>query len=1038
MNKNPLTQIFVVEASAGSGKTYSLAKRYLKILFNGQNNSLKEILAITFTNKASIEMKSRILNLLKKLSFDSFDNLSEKNELLEYLFTDATSAKQKAYLLLENIIKNYTFFQVRTIDSFVNSLVYSCAFKLNLSTNFKIEDAYSDYLLYSLDDLIEKGTYKKDVMVIFSNFLKHYIYFNTNPGWFPKKDIFEILKNLFYIQNIFAEKFVKSKYTNTQILKLKKELLSLFNQLFYSLPKNTNKQFYNQLEKFIKNNINTFDLASVPKKFQNKDFPVNKNNIVSNETLFLWENIRKKLALLSEMEATSSLNSYIDIYNNVITDFISLSQKKNVLFLEELNKYAKLLFSQNLLTIPELYYRLSNQIKHYLIDEFQDTSILQWQNLYPLVSEALSNGGTLFYVGDKKQAIYRFRGGEISLFDTVLNDFKNYVSQKTLLEKNYRSLETIVNFNNQLFSQNNLSKAILEIINSDKESVLDITDISDIITFYSNSQQLFNLDSQKGYVKIFFLEEQETENEHDFIYSSILKIILELKEQNCPLNEIAILTQKNSEVENITHWLLENNIFVESENTLDIRQNGLIKELVSLLKFFNSPTDNLSFATFILGDIFLSQTKMSFEQIQNFIFSITQKYCSSNNYCFYKEFIAEFPDLWKTYFEEYFNSAGFVPLYDYVISIITKFNLLNNFSQQQGFIMHFLELIKKYADKYNTINTFLDYYEKSDGKDFFVSSFNTDSVNVLTIHKSKGLEFKVVIIPFFELKVNTGIGEKNFFVNITKNGLNLLYLTRKYTYYSKNLAKIYASEYKKSFIDSLNNLYVACTRAKNELYIFVPQKADNENNKAKFLFSFIEPKSILEFGNKTIFKKEPLINKILPIPTQNYFIKPTFLEEEFLDNEKIFNRENLLKSTILHHIFSLIDNLNNQELEKKLSWIKNQLQPLYYTKNNLYEHILFAKEIIQTKKLKKFFYIDKGTVFTEKIISTKTGAIKCIDRLVITQDTVMVIDFKLNRQNFDHYKKQVQQYVDIVKELYPEKSVSGHLIYFEEKDFENI
>ncbi|MFQ3675825.1 MAG: UvrD-helicase domain-containing protein [Endomicrobiia bacterium] len=1041
MNKKYLPQIFVVEASAGSGKTYSLAKQYLKLLFNFSSKTtpcLKNILAITFTNKAAIEMKNRILELLNKLAFDNFNNIEEKNDLLNYLAIDEPSAQEKAFFLLDYIISNYSFFQVKTIDSFINSLLYSCAFNLNLSSSFKIEDTYIDYLKYSLDELIEKGLYEPDIQELFKKFLKQYLYLNTNISWFPKKNIFDIIKELFYLHNIFYDKFEKSNYSESDIIQLKKKILKQIKVLYNNLPEETNKNFKNSLTTFLQKNIVQFDFSSLSKFFQKENLPSTKNGSVPKKILFLWKKIRKNLCLLAESESSSMLNPYIEIFENLLPEFYSLAQKKDVLFLEELNKYAKNLFSEEQISIPELYYRLATQIKHYLIDEFQDTSNLQWQNLVPIISEAISTGGTMFYVGDKKQSLYRFRGGNIDLFDNVKTIFSNYPIEETVLTNNYRSAETIVKFNNQLFSQKNLSKTISEIyktVAEDKNITFVEQDISDVVSFYTQSQQNFNPAKQKGYLKIDFIQEDKTTDQETLLKNKLLSTISDLQSRCCNLNNIAILTQRNSEVETVTQWLLEKKFPVVSEKTLDIRTNSIVKEIIAFLKFLNSPSDNLSFATFVLGDIFLKETHLDFDIIQNFIFSTTQKFYKKP-FFLYKEFQIQFPDLWNTYFNDFFKITEFLSIYNLVINIITKFKILTNFSSQQGFIMHLLEIIHNKQKDYHTISSFLEYFNSETEKDFYVTISNTSAINVLTIHKSKGLEFDVVIIPFFELLIEPGFGNKKFFLDFSSNKLRLLRLTKHYLPYSKNLTQIYIKEYKKTFIDKLNNLYVACTRAKNELYIFVPPKSGKEKNKAIILLSDFVNFSEYEQGTKFIFEEKRKDSNTIPIPENELFLKSNFFKEEFVNLEHIFYREKIFKGTVLHNVFSLIGNLYNKDVDEVLEKIFKKMKLLYPTISDWTEIETTTKNVLTKDLLKDYFYIEDGFVEQEKTVVTESGAIKRIDRIIYTKNEIKVVDFKNSKDNFDYYKNQVLEYVSIIKNLFPKKTVSGSIIYFDPVDLD--
>ncbi|MCX7911243.1 MAG: UvrD-helicase domain-containing protein, partial [Endomicrobia bacterium] len=244
-----------------------------------------------------------------------------------------------------------------------------------------------------------------------------------------------------------------------------------------------------------------------------------------------------------------------------------IAKQKNIIFLEELNNLFNKIISYEIL--PEIYLRLSARIYHYLIDEFQDTNILQWKNLYPLIYESISSQGTLFIVGDKKQSIYRFRGGEPKLFDKIETDyFAHYGCYRDYLTQNYRSKKSIVEFNNIIFSQENLERFCKSLENV--ENIQDI--ISEIENVYSNTKQEYvKNESEKetvGYVYGELVDIPKDQEYEDMIKPKLINLINKLISQKYNYSDISILLRTNSEVRTITEWLIQENIPVESEQTL--------------------------------------------------------------------------------------------------------------------------------------------------------------------------------------------------------------------------------------------------------------------------------------------------------------------------------------------------------------------------------------------------------------------------------------------------------------------------------------
>ena len=294
----------------------------------------------------------------------------------------------------------------------------------------------------------------------------------------------------------------------------------------------------------------------------------------------LWRKITSEIRDLCLFEARSMFNPYVVLFERVLSSFGQLSRRDDVLFLEELNRKAALLFEDNLVTVEELYFRLAARFQHYLIDEFQDTSLSQWRNLALMVEEALAHGGSLFYVGDKKQAIYAFRGGESRLFDALQIQLSDFNVELANLDKNYRSCPEIIDFNNRIFSLDNL-QAFLDrrLEDSTENKRQDIyfseTDFGQIAKTFAHAHQLPGKDLKGGScVRVTYFEGRVKQEREDEVRQQLLPLIQDLKGRFA-LKDIAILTRGNQELEEITQWLLQEGIYVSSERSSDIKNNPL-------------------------------------------------------------------------------------------------------------------------------------------------------------------------------------------------------------------------------------------------------------------------------------------------------------------------------------------------------------------------------------------------------------------------------------------------------------------------------
>ncbi|MCM8784311.1 MAG: UvrD-helicase domain-containing protein [Candidatus Omnitrophica bacterium] len=1025
-----LPQILNVEASAGSGKTYYLAKKYLYLLFNPSLSEgeipLNSILAITFTNKASLEMKERILDFLKKIALDSFKSKEEKNDLLFSLGVDENYARRRAFQIMEYLIRNYNFFQVQTIDSFINSILYGCAFRLGLSASFKTERYYLPYLTYSLDRLIDKASSEKEILELFREFIIQYLTIEHKTGWFPKKNILEIIVSFFSLYNKYAGKFIPNEPKSKELFMRKKILLKDIKILYEKLPSSTYQRFVKNLESFLETSRDNFDVSEISEYFKQEVVPIKKGSDTPSPVIQLWQKIRKGLKEICELESVILFNSYIKIFNKVINHTDKYSRKENILFLESLNKEANSLFKETGLGLPELYYRLSLRLRYFLIDEFQDTSILQWNNLVDMIRDALARGGSLFYVGDKKQAIFRFRGGEVSLFEEAKYFFRGFKAEKELLKINYRSRKEIVEFNNLVFSEENLRRFLKEKEDIDKEKIsFSEPEIKMISEVFKDAKQ--NYLKNGGYVKLGLFSYGDKEEHDEWLQERLISLIKELNKIYL-LKDIALLTRKNSEVEILTAWLLKESIPVESEKTLNVRDNSYIKEIVSFLKFLSHPVDNLSFAAFILGDIFCKRAEVNKETMHDFIF---KRALSGKTSYLYRDFREEFPSFWENFIEEFFKSVGFVPLYELLITLFEKFSLFVNFPQHQGFFMKLLELVKEREENCPDILSFLEFFENAPPEELYVDVASTDAVKILTIHKAKGLGFPVVIIPFLEMVLEPF---SQFIVGDGDN-LRLLYFKKVYNDYSPRLSELYKREYLYSFIDELNALYVAFTRAEEELYIFSSPTVGGKKNFAHLLL----PKERFEYGEPRVSKREEeAISQSIEISGSRYRDWIVILKDEFVEKSAIIDRKGIVYGEVMHWVLSLIGNLYHKKKEILVQEAieKTRLAFPYFERyDKIKETVL---NLLEHKEFYKLFMIEEGSVFQELELVNSLGKTYRLDRLIVKDKEVFLLDFKTSHDREDEDFKQVKEYISLLHEVYPHKEINGFLIYLDDFSLKKV
>ncbi len=1028
-------EICITEASAGSGKTYALAKRYVQLLLHTARDnpqSYKNILAITFTNKASLEMKTRVLGFLKKIALDKLSKEEEK-DFLEPLGFSSEKAAILAYGLMESIIHHYHFFAVKTIDSFINTLLTGCAFKINLSSRFKIQRNSADYLEQSLDQWIALSHQNSEVRALLDDFVHQYLFLENRSGWFPKEDLLEALKVLFSQFNIYQKSFLTFPVGNRDLYFEKKDFLELVQEISSLADISINKSFLGKLSEFLEEHPVSFDLDDLSKYFSYSEFPANKGAVVSPELQFLWSKAHQQVKNLCLSESYGVFNSYVMIFKNVIEVFDNICSAEDVLFLEELNKKAATLIEGGM-SVSELYYRLATRFHHYLIDEFQDTSFSQWQNLSMMVQEALSTGGSLFLVGDKKQAIYSFRGGDSRLFDELPQQLSNAPVRRDYLTKNWRSQRIIVEFNNQLFSQGNIAEFLKRREDyyvqkkSNDEILFSENDASALKETFAHAKQEILESMPHGFVQVKHIEGKRKQEREKGIKVHLFETIINVRER-FQLKDIAVLTRSNGQVEQVTQWLLSQGIHAQSDRISDIKNHSLIIELVDFLRFLNDSNDNVSFARFLLGEIFLKVSGISQSELQGFLFECRKSKDVKKGFHLYKRFQQQYPNLWRQYFEDFLNQAGVYPVYELMVSVYARFSL-QNFEGAQGFLMHFLELIKRREEIGCDSETFIQYFDELQTEERFIPIPSMDAVKVMTVHKAKGLQFDVVIVPFLEMTVQTSKGSQgglSYVLDVSEDGLRMLRLKKTYGRFSELLRKRYEQEYKDSFTMELNNVYVALTRSVCELYLMIPERTGNSINPVQFLI----PSTIDSKGEQINLKK--VEEKSLPLPYLESIVAGEWvaqLKEELTseDKEQVKLRQ---QGVIMHFCLSQIPSINKnrpvciaQAVEKAKTNFGLMVDEKFYTE----QLSIFLSRV----DVCRFFMIEEGVeVFCEQEIVNRFGDAKRIDRLMIFKDKIWIVDFKTSRAQEGEHKGQIKEYEQLVAGLYRKYKVEGFLVYLD-------
>ena len=1013
----PFPHVTVLKASAGSGKTYSLAERFVQFLLSDKihPNHLRNILAITFSNNAAKEMKERILLWLKNLYFRDPEKTEEFAEIVSLEKEDIA---EKAGATIDGILKNYTEFQVKTIDSFMTSIYKASAVDLGYSPDFDIVLDPKEIMAYAFDRFLRRVR-EKTPEAEFLEKLLEVIVENRGGGsaylWDPSQVLLEEIVELYNkLSGIVKE--AKTVDAEGRMESIKNEIRETAESLNGSieasgLTKSRGSSFCKILEMVRGNafpDLVDKGLSSVPVIKPKKETEMTQYEKISEQWGFLGRHIKKYI----ELYAAAYYGPFLRTYE-AFKDIVEESKKREgAIFIHDVNK--KLSDYLNHEIVPDVYFRIGETIYHYLIDEFQDTSPIQWANLFPLIENSLSQGGSLLAVGDTKQAIYGFRNADYGIMKGLESSspFSSAHHHVKELEVNYRSLERVIDFSKTFFRK---------VIALD-EQYREPARRSGLMDY---EQRVEKGHRDSGYVEVIRCEKKEGELPEKNEIQDLIKALIE---RGYSWSDIAILAYRNEDVVNITTWLNEVAVPFVSYSSLDIRTRKLTAEVVALLTFLDSPPDDLSFAGFILGDIFRKafekgEKVLELRVVHEFLFRNRKKPP------LYKVFREEFPHLWETYFEALFKSTGYLPLYDLVSEAYRIYRVFDHFREEEATLVKILEVIKNFEGQgRNNPGEFLKY---ASGEEAGESDWTVDvpaginAVRVMTLHKAKGLGFPVAIILLYE-EAPRGF---KYILDEETDGVRLLKINQQIMKASTFLQEKYEEERLKDLVNKLNTLYVGFTRAEDELYIVGVQ-----GRRDQFPIDLLK-----EMDSQTGRKAVPRPRS--PETAQERMVlyhPPDPIKLPFEAVEEL-NIEERRKGEFVHRVLYFVDGLEDigPELERIIERVNDEFMtdyPVEAMKRNLLEFL--AHEEIAPY----FRAMPSGVVKKEQDFSDLRGNLFRMDRVIFEDDRIFVIDYKTgtDKEAEKEYILQIKNYMRILKEIYPDKHVEGVIAYVDLKEIRKV
>jgi len=1033
----------IYSASAGSGKTFTLVKEYLKICLTSKSpKKFVEILAVTFTNKAAAEMKDRIISSLK--SFSNPKTAEQTDLEMRALIVSETGLTiheltVRAQAVFENILHNYSQFSIGTIDKFTHRIIRTFAQDLDLPQNFEVELEHKLLLKQAVDLLISKTGEDEKLTQLLVNFIKDKT--ADDKSWLIENDFYLVAEELLkesgqeHCDNLkelnLDDFFIIQKSIQKYINKFDQELSAIgigfvddckdqgISPEWLVGGKNGLRKYFDYLrtqqwEKYIPTKTNYTNIekenwyaSKAPtSSYASIDSLQEKHKPFVNRALEILLDYPKyvKFRLIAS-------NFYaMAVLHEISKQMQYIKEQNNIIPIGEFNKKIATVLQNEEGNF--IYERLGERYANYFIDEFQDTSELQWKNLLPLLENAIANGqkpGSAMLVGDAKQAIYRWRGGEVDQFIELQlkaaspSGKEPYKMEACSLDCNYRSAAEIVDFNNQFFS------SVAPKIENQKYSAL----FSNL-----NSKQVRGTG---GHVSIEYIDYNGDYEELQ--KARCLSNIEQLREDGFNYGDICILTRTKAKGTVLVKLLSEKGIPVVSAESLLLEQSTEVKFMLNFLRFLNEPMHPRY--RFKLIE-YLNENEFCTATLENVHIQLDQL-CNAS--------LSEFNAFLKSIISDYdmlkWRSISLVELSH---KIARSFKLEET---ARIYMQFFMDEVWAYSTKYaQDLFGFLNYWEETAHKLSVAIPEGINAVQVMTIHKSKGLEFPAVIFPFANWNATSEQNAKSWVETDAPELHNLptslIPISDKLKSSTEKLQSLYVEHKSKVLLDNLNMLYVALTRPKTRLYI---QTSSKGGNLSTYFDHFLKEQGLWEpnrdvytFGSPVAYHSKPRpkntnlevstpikdLSKVLKISRQ----APRMWEVDHPEKGADKGRK-------IHEILSYI------KVESDLnSALEKALREGLLSNNELKEVHYLLQQTLHHPKLKKYFSVGLK-VKNEEDILLENGKVIRPDRLVFMPDGITIIDYKTGAPLASHEEQILTYRSHIVSMGYP--VISCVLVYINEE-----
>ena len=1072
----------VYKASAGSGKTFTLASEYITLVVKNPQD-YRSILAVTFTNKATQEMKTRILSQLYGIAHSLPDSEAYYEQVRMKTGFSEQTIRENAAKALSLLTHHYNEFRVQTIDAFFQSVLRNLARELNLTANLRVDLNDEQVEAQAVDELINSLEEGEEVL----NWIRDYIDKNIedDKGWNVISQIKDFGKNIFkdFYKDHKTEldnRFSNKSFFNGFITDLRKRRTRILNRLNEHA-----KQMYKKIRDANLDNPNLFNrganglLSHIIKL--TKGTPSNdptpqyiQSCIDSAEKWPASKCPAKEKAAIIEL-ASASLCSDLKILNDYrINDWkeyqscnLTLKHLSQLRLLhaiseavDEINKDTNRFMLSNTQSLlctlmkdsdtPFVFEKMGAYLKHIMIDEFQDTSTIQWNNFRKLLDNCMAQVDSHnLIVGDVKQSIYRWRQGDWKLLNNIEHEFTKEQIKIEPLDTNYRSEENIIRFNNAFFKQ-----AVLQTVKElESEGIQGATEL---VEAYKEIEQKPRKDNGKGCVRI-KLFRYDSKNASDYkqkILNELIENIRQLLDQGYKQKDIAILARSKTVIPDIVDSFqnIDTNVSLVSDEAFRLDASLAVNVIIEALRLLTHPHDKLTESKLV---------KLYQQQVIKTGKDINDLFVGENS--------TELKSFLPSGYIDKFESLSRLSLIDLVDEIYSLFSL-DSLEGQSAYVCTFYDTLNEYLrDHPADIDDFIEEWEDTLSSNT-IQSDEVDGIRLITIHKSKGLEYDNVLIPFcdWELEKTNGITiwcsgddkEKPY------GELPLIPVD----YSSKMLGTVFEDDYKEEHlqntVDNMNLLYVAFTRAGKNLFITgkkYKERTSGKSERSHIIQYIIEelakelPGAIIddagdngpisfEFGTLSTceervekgkatenpFELSPKTHKLKietfphPVSFRQSNKSHDFIKGEDIDPSDA--RRYIKVGNVLHQLFSTI--LTEADIEPRLKELE-QAGIIYnddITSRELQNKISCA---LSNEKVKNWFS-PRWKLFNECTIldyDKETGDVyeHRPDRVMTDGKEMIVVDFKFGKPR-DEYHEQVQRYMRLLMRM-GYKQVSGYIWY---------